>query len=52
MRQAGVDPALVYAFEETGLLVSDDNQHLIAERDLQAWHDAVARFRARHGPPS
>ena len=52
MQRAGLPPAFIYAFEQTGLLVSEDNQHLIPERDLQAWHAAVARYNAQHNPPS
>ena len=33
MRRAGLDPALIHAFEQTGLLVTEDNQHLLAEQD-------------------
>jgi hypothetical protein len=51
MKRAGIDPALIFAFEQTGLLVTADNQHLIPEQDLQAWHAAVARYHARHQPP-
>src|SRR5262245_525419 len=40
MQRVGIDPALIYAFEQTGLLVSEDNQHLIPEADLQAWYAA------------
>lgn len=31
MKAAGLDPAFVYAFEKTGLLVTEQNQHLISE---------------------
>jgi hypothetical protein len=48
MQRAGLDPALIHAFVQTGLLVTEDNQHLIAEADLRAWHAAVADYRARH----
>jgi hypothetical protein len=48
MKRAGLDPAFIYAFEQTGLLVTEGNQHLIAEADLQAWHAAVAAYHARH----
>jgi hypothetical protein len=51
MKRAGIDPALIYAFEQTGLLVTEDNQHLIPERDLQAWQTAVGEYHARHRPP-
>jgi hypothetical protein len=47
LKRARVDPAFIYAFEETGLLVSEDNQHLIPEDDLRTWQAAVARYRAR-----
>lgn len=50
MKRTGIDPALIHAFEQTGLLVSTDNQHLIPEADLQAWHAAVADYRARNPP--
>jgi hypothetical protein len=49
MKRAGLDPALIYAFEQTGLLVTEDNQHLIPEQDLQSWYAAVARYHARQG---
>ncbi|MGB7346264.1 MAG: SEC-C metal-binding domain-containing protein [Pirellulaceae bacterium] len=45
MKSSGVDPAIIHAFEQTGLLVSEENQHLISEADLAAWHQAVAEFR-------
>jgi integron integrase len=48
MRRAGLDPAFIHAFEKTGLLVSADNRHLIAEKDLQEWDAAVADYRRRH----
>ncbi len=47
MQQAGIDPALIYAFEQTGLLVTEENQHLIPAHGLQAWQAAVARYRAQ-----
>ena len=49
--RAGVDPALIDALEQTGLLVTADNQHLLPERDLQAWYAAVAAYHARPPPP-
>jgi hypothetical protein len=47
LKRAGVDPALVYAFEQTGRLVTEDNQHLLTDDDLQEWQEAVAAYRAR-----
>src|SRR5262249_19767340 len=49
--RAGIDPALIYAFEQTGLLVTADNEHLIPEHDLHGWRAAAARYNAQHNPP-
>jgi hypothetical protein len=51
MKRAGLDPALIYAFEQTGQLVTEDNAHLIPEQDRRAWHAAVARYNALRNPP-
>jgi hypothetical protein len=44
MRAAGLDPAYIYAFEKTGLLVTEQNQHLIPESDLAEWGAAVEEY--------
>jgi hypothetical protein len=51
MKRAGIHPALIHAFEQTGLLVTEDNQHLIPDTDLRAWQAAVDAYNARHRPP-
>ena len=38
---AGVDPAVVYACNKTGLLVSEENLHLLSKEDLAEWQQAV-----------
>ena len=48
MRRVGIDPALIHAFEQTGLLVTQDNRHRIPAPDLQAWQAAVDEYNARH----
>jgi hypothetical protein len=50
MRRAGLNPALIHAFEQTGLLVTEDNQHLIPEKHLRAWQAAIAEYNAQHDP--
>jgi hypothetical protein len=51
MRKAGIDPAIIYAYEMTGgLLVTQDNLHLISDRDLAAWQEAIEEYRARKPP--
>jgi hypothetical protein len=44
MRAAGIDPAIIFAFEKTGRLVTEDNQHLIPEKDLAEWDAAVREY--------
>jgi SEC-C motif len=45
MRAAGVDPALIHAFERTGLVVGDDNLHLIPPEAMVEWEAAVEEYR-------
>jgi len=48
MKATGLDPAFIYAFEKTGLLISEKNQHLIPEKDLEYWRSAVEEYRRKH----
>jgi hypothetical protein len=49
MQEAGIDPAFIYAFEKTGgLLVTQQNQHLISEVDLDAWEAAIDEYEGLH----
>jgi SEC-C motif len=47
MREVGVDPALIYAFEKTGLIVGEDNQRLIPPEAMAEWKQAVEEYRQR-----
>lgn len=47
MKQAGVDPAIVYAFEKTGLLVTDANENLISDKDRAEWEAAIREHRLK-----
>ena len=47
MKAAGMDPAFIYAFEKTGLLVSEQNQHLISDEDLAEWDAAIEEYEAK-----
>ena len=51
MKKAGIDPALIYAYEKTGRLVTEDNQHLLSEADLDEWDDAIAEYEAQQEEP-
>ena len=45
MKKTGFSPAYIYAFEQTGLLVTQENYDLIPEADMAEWNDAMDRFR-------
>ena len=47
MKQAGLDPALIYAFEKTGLLVTEENQHMLPESDVAGWEAAIDEYETR-----
>jgi hypothetical protein len=48
MKAAGLDPAVIYAFEKTGLLVTEQNQHLISDKDLAGWDAAIEEYETKH----
>ena len=48
IKSAGLDTAFIYAFDKTGLLVSEENQHLIPDNDLEEWRSAVEDYRSKH----
>ncbi len=45
MEQAGADPAFVYAVRKTHRIVTEENQHLLTDAELQEWTDAVNEYR-------
>ena len=47
MKKAGLDPAIIYAFEKTGLLVTEENQHLLPDNDLAEWEAAIEEYEAQ-----
>lgn len=48
MKEAGIDPAFIYAYEKTGRIVTDDNVHLLSEAELVEWDDAIQEYEAKH----
>ena len=44
MTKAGLDPAFIYAYRRTGLIVTEQNECLLTEDDRQAWRNAVAEY--------
>jgi hypothetical protein len=48
LKAAGLDPALIYAYEKTGRLVTEANQQLLSEADLAEWDAAVKDYERKH----
>jgi hypothetical protein len=48
MTAAGIDPAFIYAFQKTGLIVASENMDFLTGRDLMVWTAAVDEYRSEH----
>jgi hypothetical protein len=44
MSQAGLDPALIYAFRRTDRMVTNSNKHLLTKKELRQWNDAINEY--------
>lgn len=44
MTEAGVDSAFIYAYRRTGLIVTTENEHRLAQEDREAWMAALAEY--------
>ncbi len=51
MKAAGIPPMLIYAFEKTGELVTETNQHMIPNADLAEFNAAVDEWYELFGNP-
>jgi hypothetical protein len=51
MKEAGIDPALIYAYEQTGRLVTEDNRRLLSEADLAEWDAAIEEYQMKRRRP-
>ena len=45
MENSGIDPAIIHAFTETGMLISEENMHLFSQIDLDLWQSKIEEFR-------
>jgi len=41
----GASPERIYAFEKTGILVTEENEHQIPPEELKKWDEAIKEFR-------
>ena len=45
MKDAGIPGMLIYAYEKTGILLSEVNEHLFSQSDLDEYDAAIAEYR-------
>lgn len=46
LEEANVDPAFVYAYQKTGMILTEENLHLWSEGEIQEWNSAIAEYQA------
>lgn len=51
MHKANVRPEIIYAFQKTGRLVTEENHKKLSKAELKEWGDAVDEWRKQHGGP-
>ena len=44
---SGIDPAIVYAMNKTGRIVTEANLEFLTDSELQEWNDAVIEYRQK-----
>ena len=47
MKEVGIDPALIYAYEKTGRIVTEKNKDYLPDVDLREWREAVEEYHRR-----
>jgi phosphoglycerate dehydrogenase-like enzyme len=48
MAAAGIDPAKIYAFQQTGVMITEANRSEASSASVYDWSAAVARHRTLH----
>jgi len=48
MKKAEINPAIIYAVEQTGRLVSEANKHLLSDKERDEWNAAIEEYEAKH----
>jgi len=44
MATIGIDPALIYAFSRTHMIVTEGNQRLFSDAELRSWYGAIGEY--------
>lgn len=49
MKEAGIDPAMIHAFEKIGRLVTEENQDHLSDEELAEWDAAIEEYETEFG---
>jgi hypothetical protein len=49
MKKAGVDPALIYAFEKTGFVFNDQSENKLPDTEIAEWEAAISEYERKTG---
>ena len=49
MKKAGIEEALIHAYEETNLLLGEKNERLVSEADVLEWERAIDEHETKTG---
>jgi hypothetical protein len=44
MEVAGISPAIIYAFQETGMLISEENMEMFSQQNLDLWQSKIEQY--------
>ncbi len=47
LEETGADPAVIYAFSKTGMLIEDENEHRATEQELALWRAKLTEYRKK-----
>jgi hypothetical protein len=49
MEKAGINPAIIYAFQETGLMLTEENLDLFTQIDIDLWQSKIEEYHRKNG---
>jgi hypothetical protein len=48
MNKAGFDPAVIYAYKKTGLLVTEKRKRLLSRAEMKEWKEAINEYHVKY----
>jgi hypothetical protein len=48
MKHVGIRPELIYAFNKTGRMLTEQNKKMLTDAELQEWQGAIDEYRMLH----